>query len=350
MRVTKEGFGRTRDGQEISLYTVSNSAGAVMKVTDFGAILVSLLVPDKEGNQTDVVLGFDSGEAYQQDNDPHFGATIGRNGNRIFQSRFQMNGKEIRLTPNENGNNLHSGPIGYDSILWEASEVPGGIAFHRISPDGEQGFPGTFDITVTYLLTDDNQVEIHYHGRSDQDTVANMTNHSYFNLAGHASGNIADQMLQLNASKYTPVRDSGSIPTGEILPVAGTPLDFREPKKIGEEIDADFQQLKFTGGYDHNFVLDKEHDGLDWMARAYCGKSGIFMEAFTDCPGVQFYTGNFISGQIGKGGTVYEKRQGFCLESQFFPNAVNEPAFRQPFLKAGEWYDSTTIYRFSVKK
>ncbi|HIS25466.1 MAG TPA: galactose mutarotase [Candidatus Pullilachnospira intestinigallinarum] len=349
MSVVRQDFGKTKDGRAISLYTVTNKKGAVMKVTDFGAILVSVMVPDRDGRLTDVVLGFDSGEDYEQKNVPHFGATIGRNGNRIDQSAFILNGERVQLTPNENENNLHSGPVGYDLMMWEGQEKEDGVAFHRISPDGEQGFPGNFDVTVTYTLTEENAVQIHYEGICDKDTVANMTNHSYFNLGGHASGSVCGQLMQLNASRYTPVKDSRSIPTGQIVPVAGTPMDFREPRVIGEEIDADFEQLRLTGGYDHNFVLDRSSDGLEWMARAFCRENGIYMEAFTDRPGVQFYTGNFIDGEKGKEGAVYAKRQGFCLESQYFPNSVNDPHFAHPFLAAGEKYDTRTVYRFSVR-
>lgn len=349
MSVEKQSFGKTKQGQDITLFTVTNKNGMVMKVTDFGAILVSVLVPDRSGEMKDVVLGYDQGETYQV-NAPHFGSTIGRNGNRIDQASFVLNGKKIQLTPNENENNLHSGPDGFEFMMWEAKTDESSVAFHHFSPDGEQGFPGDFNITVTYTLTDDNAVEIHYEGTCDQDTVANMTNHSYFNLGGHDSGLVYDQTMQLNASAYTPVIDSKSIPTGEIAPVAGTPMDFTQPKLIGKEIDADFEQLKLTGGYDHNYVLDKEDGALTWMARAYCEKTGIGMEAYTDCPAVQFYTGNFIQNENGKNGVTYEKRHGFCLESQHCPNAVNDAHFKQPFLKAGEKYDSKTIYKFTVTK
>lgn len=249
---------------------------------------------------------------------------------------------------NENENNLHSGPDGFEFMMWDAEVKEDGVAFHHHSPDGEQGFPGNFDITVTYTLTDDNAVEIHYEGTCDQDTVANMTNHSYFNLGGHDSGKVYDQTMQLNATHYTPVIDSKSIPTGEIAPVAGTPMDFTEPKTIGKEIEADFVQLGLTGGYDHNYILDKAEGELVWMAKAYCEATGIAMEASTDCPAVQFYTGNFIKEEKGKNGVVYGKRDGFCLESQYCPNAVNDTHFAQPFLKAGEKYDTKTIYKFSV--
>jgi aldose 1-epimerase len=348
MGVEKQNFGVTKDGKEITLFTVTNSHGMIMKVTDLGAILVSVILKDKHGEAKDVVLGYDSGEAYQL-NKPHFGSTIGRNGNRIDQAAFELNGKKIQLTPNENGNNLHSGPDGFEYMMWDAKENKDGVTFHHYSPDMEQGFPGNFDITVTYTLTEDDTVEIHYEGTSDQDTVANMTNHSYFNLGGHDSGIIYEQTMQLNASHYTPVIDSKSIPTGELAPVAGTPMDFTEAKAIGKEIDADFEQLMLTGGYDHNFVLDKKDNEFTWMAKAYCEKTGITMEASTDCPAVQFYTGNFIIKEDGKKGAVYTKRHGFCLESQHCPNAVNDSHFKQPFLKANEKYDTKTSYRFSVK-
>ena len=234
-------------------------------------------------------------------------------------------------------------------MMWEAETKEQAVAFHHHSPDGEQGFPGNFDVSVTYTLTDDNAVEIHYEGISDQDTVANMTNHSYFNLGGHDSGNVYEQTMQLNATTYTPVIDSKSIPTGEVAPVVGTPMDFTQPKAIGKEIDADFEQLQMTGGYDHNFVLDKPEGAFDWMAKAYCEKTGIALEAYTDCPGVQFYAANFLDNEKGKNGAVYDKRHAFCLESQYCPNAVNDTHFAQPFLKAGEKYDTKTVYRFLVK-
>lgn len=319
-----------------------------MKLTDFGAILVSLFVPDRNGKLTDVVLGYDDVEHYYV-NTPHLGSTIGRNGNRIDQAAFVLNGKKYQLPQNENENNLHSGPDGYEFLLWEAKETENGVAFRHFSPDGEQGFPGNFDVTVTYTLTEDNCLEIHYEGTCDQDTVANMTNHSYFNLGGHDSGSVADQILQLNSSHYNPVIDSKSIPTGEIASVAGTPMDFTQPKPIGQDIDADFEQLQLTGGYDHNFVLDKEDEGMVWAAKAYSEKTGIHMETITDCPAVQLYAGNFLEAEEGKNGTIYKKRNAFCLETQYNPNAVNEPNFEAPFLKAGEKYDTTTIYKFTVK-
>ena len=349
MKISKKSFGTTKKGEQATLYVLENSNGMQVTVTDYGACVVNVLVPDRNGKLADVALGYDDVRGYDE-NGTYYGAFIGRNGNRIDQAAFVLNGKKIQLTPNENENNLHSGPDGFEFMMWEAKADDNAVAFHHFSPDGEQGFPGNFDITVTYTLTEDNAVEIHYEGNCDQDTVANMTNHSYFNLGGHDSGLVYDQTMQLNASCYTPVIDSKSIPTGEIAPVTGTPMDFTQPKLIGKEIEADFEQLKLTGGYDHNYVLDKEDGALTWMARAYCEKTGIGMEAYTDCPAVQFYTGNFIQDEKGKNGAIYGKRHGFCLESQYCPNAVNDTRFKQPFLKADEKYDTKTIYKFTVTK
>jgi len=292
----KQGFGTTKDGKEALLYTLSNKNGMEISVTDYGAHLVSVLVPDKDGKKRDVVLGFDSVTGYETDGS-HFGATIGRNGNRIAGAAFELHGKTYQLAKNENNNNLHSGPDGYDYRLWDVEEADdSAVTFVLMSPDGDQGFPGNFEVSVTYTLTDENAVEIHYEGSCDQDTVVNMTNHSYFNLAGHDAGSIENQTLVLKAEQFSPVIDSASIPTGEHAPVQGTPMDFTSEKAIGAEIEADFEQLKLTGGYDHNFILDKAVEGsIELMAVASCKESGITMEAFTDLPCVQFYAGNFIA-------------------------------------------------------
>ena len=278
----KQGFGTTKDGKEALLYTLSNKNGMEISVTDYGAHLVSVLVPDKDGKKRDVVLGFDSVTGYETDGS-HFGATIGRNGNRIAGAAFELHGKTYQLAKNENNNNLHSGPDGYDYRLWNVEEADdSAVTFVLMSPDGDQGFPGNFEVSVTYTLTDENAVEIHYEGSCDQDTVVNMTNHSYFNLAGHDAGSIENQTLVLKAEQFSPVIDSASIPTGEHAPVQGTPMDFTSEKAIGAEIEADFEQLKLTGGYDHNFILDKAVEGsIELMAVASCKESGITMEAFT---------------------------------------------------------------------
>ena len=348
----KQGFGTTKDGKEALLYTLSNKNGMEISVTDYGAHLVSVLVPDKDGKKRDVVLGFDSVTGYETDGS-HFGATIGRNGNRINGASFMLNGKKIQLTPNENGNNLHSGPDGFDKKMWTASEISedkNAVTFSRISPDGENGFPGEFNVSVTYEMTEENELRIVYGGVCDQTTIANMTNHSYFNLAGEGSGSAMDQYLTIHAEQYTPVGE-GSIPLGENAAVEGTPMDFRKAHKIGDEIEADFEQLRITGGYDHNYVTDGYNKAsIREIAEAWSEKTGIQMNVLTDCPCVQFYAANFVDQEHGKNGHVYNKREAFCLETQVEPNAVNVENFHSPILEAGERYYSKTIYRFSVKK
>ena len=341
-------FGITKKGEQASLYTLKNSNHVTMKVTDYGATLVSLLVPSKDGQLKDVVLGYDNVTGYEE-HTCYFGATIGRNGNRIKDSRFTIDGKEYKIDENENHNNLHSGKNGFNSVIWEVREhTDNSITFYHYSTEEEQKFPGNMQITVTYTITEDNTLHIVYNGKADADTIMNCTNHSYFNLNGHESGSVEGQILQILADAYTPVADSASIPTGEIAPVEGTPMDFRTEKTIGQDINADFEQLHFTGGYDHNYVLGRPGE-KKVMANAYSKESGIAMEAATDCCGVQFYAGNFIGEQAGKDGAAYHDRSGFCLESQFYPNAVNEPDFPSPVVKAGDTYHTETTYRFYLK-
>lgn len=352
MSVTERRFGVLSTGEPVRIFHLENKLGAYAEVLEYGAVLVKLCVPDRNGILRDVVLGYDNLEAYEV-NGCFFGATIGRSGNRIADGKFSIYGKEVVLAQNENENNLHSGPDGFEKKRWEVAEISedkNRIIFTRISPDGENGFPGEFDISVKYEFTEANELIIHYQGICDEPTVANLTNHSYFNLAGEGSGNVLDQYLTINAKYYTPVEDSKSIPTGEYAPVAGTPMDFEKPKKIGAEIEADFEQLKFTGGYDHNFVTDNYAKGnRRAIAAAYCEESGIAMEVTSDCPCVQFYAGNFIRQEKGKNGHVYDRRDGFCLETQVEPNAVNVENFHSPILEEGEQYDSVTSYRFYVK-
>ena len=341
-------FGITKKGEQASLYTLKNSNHVTMKVTDYGATLVSLLVPSKDGQLKDVVLGYDDVTGYEE-HTSYFGATIGRNGNRIKDSRFTIDGKEYKIDENENHNNLHSGKNGFNSVIWEVREhTDNSITFYHYSTEEEQKFPGNMQITVTYTITEDNTLHIVYNGKADADTIMNCTNHSYFNLNGHESGSVEGQILQILADAYTPVADSASIPTGEIAPVEGTPMDFRTEKTIGQDINADFEQLHFTGGYDHNYVLGRPGE-KKVMANAYSRESGIAMEAATDCCGVQFYAGNFIGEQAGKDEAAYHDRSGFCLESQFYPNAVNEPDFPSPVVKAGDTYHTETTYRFYLK-
>ena len=350
--VTQRTFGTLPSGEEVQIYHLENKSGAFAEVLQFGAILVKLCVPDRDGRLTDVVLGYDDLAGYEV-NGCFFGATIGRSGNRIAQSRFTLDGKEIVLTPNEGANNLHSGPDGFEKKMWTASEISedkNAVTFSRISPDGENGFPGEFNVSVTYEMTEENELRIVYGGVCDQTTIANMTNHSYFNLAGEGSGSAMNQYLTIHAEQYTPVGEE-SIPLGENAEVEGTPMDFRKAHKIGDEIEADFEQLRITGGYDHNYVTDGYNKAsIREIAEAWSEKTGIQMNVLTDCPCVQFYAANFVDQEHGKNGHVYNKREAFCLETQVEPNAVNVENFHSPILEAGERYYSETIYRFSVKK
>ena len=350
--VTQRTFGTLPSGEKVQIYHLENKSGAFAEVLQFGAILVKLCVPDRDGRLTDVVLGYDDLAGYEV-NGCFFGATIGRSGNRIAQSRFTLDGKEIVLTPNEGANNLHSGPDGFEKKMWTASEISedkNAVTFSRISPDGENGFPGEFNVSVTYEMTEKNELRIVYGGVCDQTTIANMTNHSYFNLAGEGSGSAMDQYVTIHAEQYTPVGEE-SIPLGENAAVEGTPMDFRKAHKIGDEIEADFEQLRITGGYDHNYVTDGYNKAsIREIAEAWSEKTGIQMNVLTDCPCVQFYAANFVDQEHGKNGHVYNKREAFCLETQVEPNAVNVENFHSPILEAGERYYSETIYRFSVKK
>lgn len=341
-----EAFGSIQSGKKATLYILENKNHTVVKVTDFGATLVSVLFADKDGVMKDMVLGYDDAASYEKGTSC-FGATIGRNGNRIKDARFTIDSKEWVIEANENNNSLHSGKNGFNHLMWEMKESGDNyVTFYHYSPQEEQGFPGNMHVTVTYTLDDEDTVHITYHAKADADTVMNFTNHSYFNLAGHDSGVMLDQKLQLFADAYTPDEDSHSIPTGEIAPVAGTPMDFTTMKPIGQDINADFEQLHFTGGYDHNYVLSDKPGTMRQMAKAECDASGIAMDAYTECCGVQLYAGNFIGTQTGKGGVTYGNRHGFCLESQFYPNAVNEKNFPSPVVPADTEYHSETKYHF----
>ena len=352
MSVSERKFGILQTGETVKIFHLENKSGAYAEVTDFGAILVKVCVPDKDGTLTDVVLGYDDLASYEV-NGCFFGSTIGRNGNRIGGAKFSVNGKEVVLAQNENDNNLHSGPNGFEKKIWTVKNTDqdkNAVTFFRISPDGENGFPGEFTVVVKYEFTEENELKIIYRGRSDVATVANMTNHSYFNLTGEGSGKVLDTYLTIHARDYNPV-DEFSIPTGEYAAVEGTPMDFNKAKKIGQEIEADFQQLKYTGGYDHNYVTDNYAKGSRrTVAVAYNETSGITMDVISDCPCVQFYAGNFVIDEKGKNGHVYNKREGFCLETQVEPNAVNVEAFHSPVLEAGEKYQSFTAYKFDVRK
>jgi aldose 1-epimerase len=346
MKATKKTFGYTDEKEEVFLYTIENKNGMRMAVTDYGAILVSLFVPDKEGNQKDVVLGYDDLEAYKTNFDM-LGTTVGRNVNRIKEGKFEIDGEFYQLDINENGNNIHSHmDRGFHKVLWKPQMIAdNSITLFYHSPDGENGFLGNLDISITYTLTESNGLILSYYGISDKKTLINLTNHSYFNLAGYETGDILDTLVWINADCYTPV-EKDSIPTGEIEPVEGTPMDFRKPKSIGAEIRADFEQLKRVHGYDHNFVLNGQKCGVRKAATAESPKTGIKMAVYTDLPGLQFYAGNTTRDIMGKGHCLITKNSGFCMESHYYPNSINIPHFPQPVFAKGEEYKTTTIYQF----
>jgi len=345
MAIVKEKFGVTTDGREVTLYTLTNKNGMKAQVINMGAILVNLFVPGKDGSLTDVVMGFDNVAQYEVNNS-YFGATIGPSANRIGGASFEIDGVTYQLADNDGGNNLHSdAQLGYHKMIWDAVVEGDEVTFTVKDNDGYMGFPGNKTLSITYALDDNNALTMRYHGESDKKTVLNPTNHTYFNLNGHAAGCICDHTVQMNAACYTPVV-AGAIPTGEIASVVGTPMDFTTERVVGDDIDADFEQLVLTGGYDHNWVIDNWDGSLREIAVVKSPKSGMVLHAYTTLPGVQFYAGNFISNQTGKGGVSYGKRGGLCLETQYFPNTVNTPSFPQCVFGEGTSYDSTTVYRF----
>lgn len=341
------GFGRTKKGEEAHLYLLENKNGVKAYLTDYGAALVRILVPDKNNALRDVVLGYDDTAGYEQ-GDVFFGATVGRNANRVGGAHVEIAGKVYKLEKNDNDNNLHSGTHYYNKRLWDVVEqADDHVAFVLHSPDGDQGYPGAFDMHVTYTLDDSNELTIHYVAVPDQDTVINMTNHSYFNLNGHASGTVLGHKVTVNADSFTPA-DAYSIPTGEIRSVEGTPMDFRSGRVLGDDIDTDYEPLRFGSGYDHNWVL-KNEGRFDKVAEVASEESGIVMEVYTDLPGVQIYTANFVDGEPGKDGASYIKRSAVCLETQYFPDAVHHENFPQPLCRKGEKYDTRTAYRFLTR-
>lgn len=346
MAVEKSVFGKTPDGQEIYLYTISNSKGMKASVTNLGAILVSLMVPDKDGNVADVVLGFDKAADYYK-NPSFFGAVIGPSANRIANASFDIDGVTYQLDVNDNTNNLHSHKEnGYHKALWEAAEGADSVTFTLEDADGNMGFPGNKKVEVTYSLNEKNELKLAYRANSDKKTILNLTNHTYFNLDGHDSGSIEAHEMELKASNYTPVV-AGAIPTGEIATVQGTPMDLTVSKEVGAEIDADFEQLDLTGGYDHNWVIDGWNGELQHFATVKAPRSGRVMKAYTTLPGVQFYAGNFVDEQEGKGGVVYGKRHGLCLETQYYPDTIHHDNFPTCVFggENGE-YASVTVYAF----
>lgn len=345
MSVTVNSFGTYPDGREIKLYTISNKKGMQVSAANIGAALVKVQVPDKEGKTADVVLGFDHGEDYLK-NPSFLGIVVGPSANRIANGTFSVEGVTYKLDINDGVNNLHSHrEKGWHKQLWESETAGNSVTFTWRDGDGDLGFPGEKQISVTYLLDEENALTIHYHGVSDRKTILNPTNHTYFNLEGHDSGSIEDHRLWLGASRYTPA-DAGSIPTGEIAGVKGTPMDFTVSKRVGRDMDSDFEQLKFAGGYDHNWVIDGWDGKLRHFATLKAPVSGRCMEAYTTLPGVQFYAGNFLEDQTGKGGVMYGYRHGLCLETQYFPDSVNKPGFPSCIFGGETEYDSVTVFRF----
>ena len=346
MSISKTDFGTMPNGEKAYLFTLDNGNGLKAEITNYGGIVKSLFVNDKNGNPTDVVLGRDSLDEYLN-NFGFYGAAIGRHANRIANSEFVLNGTVYKVGANEGKNSLHGGIVGFDKKLWSAETVDGSepsLILSLVSPDMEEGFPGTLNVKITYTLTKDNALKINYNAVSDKDTIVNLTNHSYFNLAGHASGEMTEQVLQINSSFYTP-NCKECMPTGEVLSVMGTPFDFRVPKPIGQDIDADFEQIQMFGGYDHNFVLDGR--GYRLGAVANCPSNGITMKMYTDKPAVQLYTTNGVEdGRVCKDNTIYKVHQAFCLETQYFPNSMKFSHYPSPILKKGDTYDFTTSYQF----
>jgi len=349
----KKAFGTTPDGKAADLYTLKNKNGMEVSITDYGGIVTSIRVPDHSGKMADVVLGYDTLDGYVADK-VYFGALVGRYCNRIGHAEFSIDGTKYTLAKNNGDNTLHGGIKGFNKALWDAKDVSKrdepALELTYLSKDGEEGFPGNLKVTVVFTLTGKNELKIDYSATTDKKTVVNLTNHSYFNLAGQGSGDILKTVLRIEADKITPV-DSGLIPTGDLKSVQGTPFDFRKPTAIGERINADDEQLKLGKGYDHNFVLIKNKpNGLTLAARAEEPTSGRVLEVWTTEPGTQLYTGNFLDGSIhGKGGVAYTQRSAFCLETQHFPDSPNHPKFPSTLLAPGQRYHTTTIYKFSSK-
>lgn len=345
MSIEKQDFGKTPDGESVDLYTLTNSNGLKAQIMTYGGIVTTLHVPDRNGQLGDIVSGYDTLDEYIKEN-PYFGALIGRCGNRIGKGKFTLNGVEYTLATNNGPNHLHGGIKGFDKVVWDAepmetNEGPA-LKLNYLSKDGEEGYPGNLNCTVIYALTNNDELKISYEAETDKDTVVNLTHHSYFNLGGHDSGDILGHELMLNADNYTAV-DEDLIPTGQIKPVKGTPMDFTKPMAVGARID------QVEGGYDHNFVLNSSDGSLALAASVYEPKTGRVIEISTTEPGIQFYSGNFLDGSLKGKGAVYNKHNAFCLETQHFPDAPNKPDFPSIVLKPGEKYTHLTVHKFSAR-
>jgi aldose 1-epimerase len=351
-KIAQSSFGQLPDGTSVNLYTLTNTRGAQAKITNYGAIVVALTAPDRRGRMADVALGYDDLPGYLAGTS-YFGGIAGRYANRIAKGRFTLNGVEYTLAQNNNGNHLHGGINHFMTKVWDVKEAAAGATGARLrltyfSKDQEEGYPGNLKVTVTYTLTNDNALRIDYQATTDKETIVNLTNHSYFNLAGAGAGSALAHIMQINADHFTPI-DETSIPLGELRSVRGTPFDFTRPTRIGARIDADDEQLRNGSGYDHNYVLNHKPGVLGLAATVYEPQSGRVMQVFTTEPGVQFYTGNFLSDVHGKAGKVYQKRDAFCLETQHFPDSPNEPKFPTTRLRPGATYRQTTIYKFTTR-
>jgi len=352
--VTQAAFGTLPSGQPVEVFTLTNAQGVELKAITYGGIITSLKVPDRNGEMGDIVLGFDSLAKYLAPPPPYFGAIIGRYGNRIGGAQFALEGRTFTLAKNDGANHLHGGVVGFDKVLWAGTPMETdstvSVTFSYTSPDGEEGYPGTLMVDVTYTLTDGNELIVDYKATTDRATPVNLTQHSYFNLAGEGKGDILGHVLMIAADSMTPVA-AGLIPTGEITPVEGTPFDFRTPTPIGTRIDDPDPQLQLGPGYDHNWVIARSGEGLQLAARVVEPTSGRTLEVRTTEPGIQFYAGNFLDGSIvGKSGQAYQRRSGFCLETQHYPDSPNKANFPTTVLQPGENYQSRTVFTFGVEK
>ncbi|GAB5560784.1 MAG: galactose mutarotase [Synoicihabitans sp.] len=357
--VTMASFGHTKSGEAVQIYTLTNRNGLSADIMTYGGTVVRLMTPDRNGQLGDIALGFDNVTDYENKS-PYFGCIVGRYGNRIADGKFSLDRKNYTLAVNNVSDtvnaHLHGGDKGFDKVVWKARPVikghDAGLILWHTSADGDEGYPGNLKMKVTYFLTDNNALSIHYHATTDKATPVNLTNHTYFNLAGEGIGDINGHFLTLNADHYTPV-DAGLIPTGQIAPVAGTPMDFTSPRAIGERNNAEHEQITFGGGYDHNWVLNKTGDELSLAAEVYEPTSGRVMTVHTNEPGIQFYGGNFLEVdgvvRVGKSGVTYRHRTGFCLETQHYPDSPNQPNFPSTILRPGEVYETTTVHQFSSR-
>ncbi len=348
-KIEKHEFGELADG--IALYTLTNRNGLEVQISNYGGAVVSVKTPDRAGRMADIVLGYDQPQSYADDT-VFFGVLVGRYANRIAKGKFSLKGVEYQLAQNNPPNHLHGGVRGFNKVIWHPREVSradgAALELSYVSKDGEEGYPGNLSVKVTYILTNANELRIEYSATTDKETIVNLTNHSYFNLAGAGSGSILQHVLRINASRFTPI-DKTSIPTGELKMVKGTPFDFTRPTVIGSRIDQADEQLRFGKGYDHNFVLNKKGKELSFAAEVYEPKSGRVLEMWTTEPGVQLYTGNFLDNVHGKADKFYNKRDAFCLEAQHFPDSPNKPSFPSPVLEPNQRYMQTTVYKFTVR-